>query len=211
MYFPGAGTCNIFPPPPPPELYCYQTFIMSKSGDKSVDPDPLADTVEKRTRRLTEKALQNYEDQKAVFTKKINTSCEKVNQYLTETVSDTSEVDALNTPENEMKKSFSLYDANVSQYIKYLSRVGTEDSLEQAQVFKTRLEQAQKLVYDFNSILSVLIKSKKQDWFSRVKTFVIIKETRQWFSRAKTFVIIKETKEWFGRVKTFDIIIQSLL
>ena len=148
---------------PPTELYCYQTFIMSKSGDKSVDPDPLADTVEKRTRTLTEKALQNYEDQKAVFTKKITTSWEKVNQYLTETVSDTSEVDALNTLENEMKKYFSLYDANVSQYIEYLSRVGTEDSLEQAQVFKTRLEQAQKLVFDFSSKLSVLIKSKKQD------------------------------------------------
>ena len=144
------------------EIDCHRfIFIMSKSGDKS----PIPSVAEKRKRTLTEKALQNYEVQVATYTAKINTYLDSVKRFLSENaeISDSDSYNTLKCLEKDLKIVFSKYCSNVTQFIDYLTRVGTKDSLEESLITQKHFLEKQQNVTTFSEKLSDLITATKQD------------------------------------------------
>ena len=159
----GLVSCNFYPSEHDYTLTLSELdrliITMSKSGDKSP-----TSSVEKRTQTLTEKALQNYEEQKTAYTTKINTNWDNVNRFLSENaeISDSDSYNKLKALEKDFKTTFSKYCSYVTQYIEYLKRVGTKDSIEESLFMQKHFLQSQQTVTIFRDKLSALITATKK-------------------------------------------------
>ena len=138
------------------ELDCQKTIIiMSKAGDTNSQTET---ETEKRTRTLTEKGAEIYEARKSEYELKIQKAWDPVAQFLSDNLvfPSPSSLETLNELEKELNKLFSTYKKLIQDYIAYLLRVSTQDSLLVSQKFQSQFINSLKVYTDFNNRLKDL-------------------------------------------------------
>ena len=138
------------------ELDCQKTIIiMSKAGDTN---SQIETETEKRTRTLTEKGAEIYEARKSEYELKIQKAWDPVAQFLSDNLvfPSPSSLETLNELEKELNKLFSTYKKLIQDYIAYLLRVSTQDSLLVSQKFQSQFINSLKVYTDFNNRLKDL-------------------------------------------------------
>ena len=138
------------------ELDCQKTIIiMSKAGDTNSQTET---ETEKRTRTLTEKGAEIYEARKSEYELKIQKAWDPVAQFLSDNLvfPSPSSLETLNELEKELNKLFSTYKKLIQEYIAYLLRVSTQDSLLVSQKFQSQFINSLKVYTDFNNRLKDL-------------------------------------------------------
>ena len=138
------------------ELDCQKTIIiMSKAGDTNSQTET---ETEKRTRTLTEKGAEIYEARKSEYELKIQKAWDPIAQFLSDNLvlPSPSSLETLNELEKELNKLFSTYKKLIQEYIAYLLRVSTQDSLLVSQKFQSQFINSLKVYTDFNNRLKDL-------------------------------------------------------
>lgn len=159
--------------------------------DPQLDPD-------KRVRKLTEKAMENYEAKKLEFQNKIQIALDKLSEFLTShaEISETT----CNTIEKarDIEKQLDIlnkhYRAICMEFISFLLRTGTEESVKESQVYSLQSDQYRVVVNDFIDRLKAIVKEISHESISVVSALSKL-------SKLSNMITIKQAQLEAARVR----------